>query len=55
MQVWGLWRSPYGGVILRCPAGQLTVRTPRSKCLYSERRRRSLLGFRFIWRKLGIH
>ncbi len=47
---WRVWRSPYGGVIVRCPWGQLTIRPPGSLCLYSDLEHRYVLGWRFIFR-----
>ncbi len=47
---WGLWRSPFGGFIARCPWAQLTVRGPHSPGLYSDRSHRAVFGYRFILR-----
>jgi hypothetical protein len=55
MQKWGVWKSVLGGVILRCPLGQLTIRTPWSDGLFSERDRKAWFGWRFVWRRLGWH
>jgi hypothetical protein len=52
VKLWGLWRSTLGGVIIRCPLGQLTVRPPGSRCLFSDRQRRPLFGWRFVFRPL---
>jgi len=59
MQLWGIFWSDFGGVIFRCPLGQMTVRPPRAVGLCSERlgfwRVHKLLGWRFIWRRLSVH
>jgi hypothetical protein len=35
--------------------GQLTIRTPWSICLFSERQRNPILGWRFVWRDYSAH
>ncbi len=47
---WRVWRSPYGGVIVRCPLGQVTVRPPASPCLYEDMGYPAFFGWRFIFR-----
>lgn len=59
MQKWGVFKSTFGGRIIRCPLGQLTVRPPKSQGLSSERlgfvkTQITIFGWRLVWRRLGI-
>lgn len=47
-----IWRSQLGGLVIRCGGRQLTIRTPWSKLLYSDRQHRSFCGWRFIVRRV---
>jgi len=51
VQRWGIWRSIVGGLIVRCPKWQLTIRHPWAHCLFSDRQRLAVMGWRFIVRR----